>query len=227
VPGSRRGKALLLPGKIRGDGCMTFIFMAFGKKMDRTKFIACAEHYLVFKPFFNSIWMMILVSLIASRTNINELIVPLIFVVIYYPYTMLETYFVMRKVNEYRKVTATIWDFFKKWWKGIVFNSVGIWLIVLLDKNIGRDLFMLVLYLFALIFPWFQIYLSGLVTQGSQTDKYGKILKEKYGMDCSVKMYVFNGKINKNANAYVAGILNKKRIMICITSSHQMMGLTL
>lgn len=193
---------------------MTFIFLMLGRKMNKEKLVTYANYYMVFKAIFNSIWIMCIASLIVSKCGMSDLTLPFVFCIIYYPYTIIETYVINRKVNMYRKVSCSIWDFFRSWGMGVALNIVGIWFIILLNKNIGKEVFLVVLYLLASIFPWLQIYLSGLSAKASQTKIYEKMFKEKYNLDCTTNMYIYNGKLLKNANAYVTSIFGKKRIMI-------------
>lgn len=193
---------------------MTFIFLALSRKIKKEKFIAYASYYVVFKSLFNSIWIMCLACLLASKYEISDLVLPILFSVMYYPYTIIETYLVVRKMNLYRRVSQSIFDFLRTWNVGIVVNMFAIWLVILMNQNMGKAQFMIAMYIFIVIFPWIQMYISGLGEHGLRTEKYKQMLEDKYNIKCNVKMYIFNGKTNKNANIYVKGILGKKRIMI-------------
>lgn len=193
---------------------MTVIFFALSRKMNKEKFVVYASYYAVFKALFNSVWIMCLACYLVSRNERSDLILPFLFSLMYYPYTITEIYLIVRKINIYREVSYSIGDFLRTWNIGIMVNTFAIWLVILLDKRLETELFMVALYIFIVIFPWIQMYLSGLEEQGIKTDKYKKIVEERCNIKCNIRMYIYNGKINQNANIYVKGILGKKRIMI-------------
>lgn len=139
---------------------------------------------------------------------------PFVFAVIYFPYTILETYLVVRKVNEYKAVHTSMLEYSKSWIYGIVTNFVVICAIIFITEQKRVDIFIIVICVFALIFPWFQTYMYGISTKGEEIILYKNLLKQKYNIECSAAMYVFSGKLTKNANAYVTNLLTKKRIMI-------------
>lgn len=197
-----------------GSKFMTAVFLTLTRKMHKERFIAYAGYYVVFKSVFNSILMMCLANYIVSKFGLNEWILPILFSIIYYPITIVEIYTVVRKVNIYRGVSYSFLEFFRTWNIGIIVNMLAVWLFIIVDHGSNKALFDVLLKVFIIVFPWIEMYILGMDDRGLITDKYNKLIKDKYGIICNAKMIIFEGKRKKNANAFVKGILWKKCIMI-------------
>lgn len=198
---------------------MTLIVLLLTKKINKEKFLFYANVYSNIKILINILLTCVVVSVLSNKMTYSSIVIKFSAIIYFVTVSTLDSYLIFKRIKKIRQLDISDKEYFLTYIKNTSITSVIV-LFIMLFKYIIKDTEDFVFISISMMSIWIYQYIMPYVLK--ITNKTGATeltaIKDRLLDICPIKgkykIYSYEGKKSKSANAIVVGTILNRHIFI-------------